>query len=456
MSLSLVFAGLLTPVVTLAAVSDSLILNEANTVSGDKYLDPTKSPGRMDPTFGRVQGNGQNWLEFMVAQGDDLGGGVFKNTLDLRGWKLDWSFDKGDGTSSGSGEMRFTNDPAWAAVPRGTVLTISEWQDAWYSKTADPNDTSTGTSMGTLRGGLPRVGGIDGLGVAKGDPYNAALDYKLGAQLPGASSDPHVLYTDTSWNPAANGGGANGDWHMNFYAGERNPDNSFKYFSFSGSVTKDGVTSAVGTEAGGLFVANNDNWQVTIHDNSSANDGAGNVIEGPLGEAVSGFGGGGINSQEILHFEDDSYATSAVPLPTQANYLSVGNGQLTDGSSSTFGSPSIWSSGSFTQDVSVLRSWLQPGDADLDGTASAADYTIWRDHMGQPGDWRHGDFNGNGIIDMDDYTIWKNNFSGPGGGAAASASVPEPTACLLFVLGVISLIAMRIRSTLRLYTARSN
>src|SRR5262245_61766259 len=117
------------------AVPNSIILNEANTISGDKYLDPTKSPTRSDPTYGRVQGNGQNWLEFLVVQGDDLGGSQFKNTLDLRGWKLNWSYDKMDPTAPnnfGSGVIQFSNDPAWAAVPRGTILTITEWQDAWY------------------------------------------------------------------------------------------------------------------------------------------------------------------------------------------------------------------------------------------------------------------------------------------------------------------------------------
>ncbi len=207
------FVGVLTSSPARAAVPDSLILNEANTVSGSKYLDPTKNPSRSDPTYGRVQGNGQNWLEFMVVQGDDLGGGQFKNTLDLRGWKLNWSFDKMDPLAPnnyGSGVIQFSNDPAWAAVPRGTILTITEWQDAWYSKTPDPTDTSTGTPMGTPRNGLPRVGGVDGLGQAKGAPYDSNVDYKLGAQLPGARpihiSSPQtsrgILPLATLWIPA--------------------------------------------------------------------------------------------------------------------------------------------------------------------------------------------------------------------------------------------------------------
>jgi hypothetical protein len=420
------------PSTVLSAVQNSLILNEANTVSGTKYLDPANTPTRMDTALGRVQGNGQNWLEFLAVQGDDLGGGAFKNTLDLRGWKLDWQYNKDNlGVSMGHGELKFTDDPLWAAVPRGTILTISEWQDVWYSKTPDSADKDPNDS--TPRNGLPRVGGINGFGTNPGAAYSASADYKLGANLPGAPADPHLLYTDTGWNPAAGGGGANGDWHMHVYAGEKNPDSSFKYFTFSGSVTSGGVTSDVGTPAGGLFVTNNDNWQVTIHDNTSANEGAGNVINGPIGEEIGGFG---VNSTEIEHFENGFFA--APNHPTQADYLGVNIADYQDGSSSTFGSPSKWneSSGSpSTQDVSALRSWLQNGDADLDGQVTAADYTIWRDHLGQPGGWRHGDFNGNGIVDPSDYDIWKSNFGLTVAGAGASTGVPEPSTWVLFAVG---------------------
>src|SRR5438045_2280002 len=73
-----------------AFAPNSLILNEANMVSGTKFLDQ----GNVDTAFGRVQGNGQNWLEFLVVQGDPKAGGGYSNTLDLRGWTINWSYDK--------------------------------------------------------------------------------------------------------------------------------------------------------------------------------------------------------------------------------------------------------------------------------------------------------------------------------------------------------------------------
>src|SRR5262245_19510400 len=77
-----------------AVVANSLALNEVNLVSSGSFLDQTHIPprNRSDATFGRVDGNGQNWMEFLVVQGDELGGGAFANTLDIRGWKIAWSY----------------------------------------------------------------------------------------------------------------------------------------------------------------------------------------------------------------------------------------------------------------------------------------------------------------------------------------------------------------------------
>src|SRR3954466_7957755 len=172
------------------AVPNSLVLNEVNTVSGGNFLDK----GRGDTTFGRVEGNGQNWLEFLVVQGDQNTGG-YKNTLDLRGWTINWAFDKDKlHTQFGAGTIQFTQDSQWAAVPRGSLVTISEWQDAWYLV-----NTPTGYDPVPGAGGLERVGGINGLGHLRGAAFVPGADIHLGATSP--ASDPHLLETDTSWNP---------------------------------------------------------------------------------------------------------------------------------------------------------------------------------------------------------------------------------------------------------------
>ncbi|MEZ6101054.1 MAG: dockerin type I repeat-containing protein [Pirellulaceae bacterium] len=84
-----------------------------------------------------------------------------------------------------------------------------------------------------------------------------------------------------------------------------------------------------------------------------------------------------------------------------------------------------------------------PGDYNGNGTVDAADYTVWKDNFGSTTQLA-ADGNGNGTIDAADYTVWKDNF-GNSGGAAAIASVPEPTVALMIWLA-LPLLAWRRRS----------
>jgi Concanavalin A-like lectin/glucanases superfamily/PEP-CTERM motif len=74
-----------------------------------------------------------------------------------------------------------------------------------------------------------------------------------------------------------------------------------------------------------------------------------------------------------------------------------------------------------------------PGDYNDDGVVNAADYTVWRNHLGQTFQLTN-EVTGvsEGIVTIDDYNAWKERFgnSGAGSGAsagpAAAAAVPEP------------------------------
>ncbi|MGD9632921.1 MAG: dockerin type I domain-containing protein [Pirellulales bacterium] len=93
-----------------------------------------------------------------------------------------------------------------------------------------------------------------------------------------------------------------------------------------------------------------------------------------------------------------------------------------------------------------------PGnDADFnnDGTVNAADYTIWRDHMGLTGTGSaaNGDANGDTNVDSADYDIWKLTFGTmPGSGAVAGTSVPEPCALILSLVAGAFVAARRKRN----------
>ena len=71
------------------------------------------------------------------------------------------------------------------------------------------------------------------------------------------------------------------------------------------------------------------------------------------------------------------------------------------------------------------------GDYSGNGTVDAADYSVWRDTLGQAGIALAADGNHNGQVDADDYNLWKLNFGANGNAyspvSAESHPVPEPT-----------------------------
>jgi T5SS/PEP-CTERM-associated repeat protein len=82
-----------------------------------------------------------------------------------------------------------------------------------------------------------------------------------------------------------------------------------------------------------------------------------------------------------------------------------------------------------------------PGDYNGDGTVNAADYTVWRDTLGQIGAGLAADGTGpagtsDGIVDQLDYDLWKSRFGETAGSSSlgrALTSVPEPSSFLLFI-----------------------
>jgi hypothetical protein len=83
-----------------------------------------------------------------------------------------------------------------------------------------------------------------------------------------------------------------------------------------------------------------------------------------------------------------------------------------------------------------------PGDYNNNGKVDAADYTVWRDHLGQAIALTNEDPSTSpGTVAQDDYTFWKNHFGngGPGSGSFGSGAVPEPSTLCLMFLGLVPL-----------------
>lgn len=255
-----------------AQASPALILNEYNAVGGEKWIDGDKS-SKSDTYFGRVMGNGDNWLELVVVE----------NVADLRGYELLWWEDDGDGNgtdvwdparvadNASQGKIVFSDVPLWSNLRAGTIITISDKQ------TVNTTDGYTG---------LP------------------------------VSFD---LSTDTSYNPAA------GDWWIHV---------SSRQEAVEAIPLVTTLTNVTADPAGAFSVGNND-WELRITDGTT-------TVFGPVGEAIEYWDGGGINSEEVGKVEADPSASITISA-------------FRDGTSSTFGSPNVWSSGAHTQDFSALR-----------------------------------------------------------------------------------------------------
>jgi hypothetical protein len=106
----------------------------------------------------------------------------------------------------------------------------------------------------------------------------------------------------------------------------------------------------------------------------------------------------------------------------------------------------------------VRVSMFGAGDYNRDHVVNAADYTVWRNSLGQVATGLPADGNLNGMIDSGDYDVWKMNFGtvtpGAGGGSLAGpgtltpgAPVPEPATATL-LLGALVWSVLRPKRTI--------
>jgi ELWxxDGT repeat protein len=98
--------------------------------------------------------------------------------------------------------------------------------------------------------------------------------------------------------------------------------------------------------------------------------------------------------------------------------------------------------------ISLVPTATLLGDFNGNSAVDAADYTVWRNHMGTSFDLGG---NGNeigdsaGIVDMADYATWKVHYgeSLPELSEGSSTTIPEPTSGLLWIGTAIALMARR-------------
>jgi hypothetical protein len=79
-----------------------------------------------------------------------------------------------------------------------------------------------------------------------------------------------------------------------------------------------------------------------------------------------------------------------------------------------------------------------PGDYNNDGVVNAADYTVFRDNLGQPVALPNENSAAAtpGLVDEEDYDFWKANF-GLGSDTLAGGAIPEPSTVALLAMGML-------------------
>jgi mannan endo-1,4-beta-mannosidase len=83
-----------------------------------------------------------------------------------------------------------------------------------------------------------------------------------------------------------------------------------------------------------------------------------------------------------------------------------------------------------------------PGDYNTDGSVDAADYTVWRDSLGQSGAGLPADGDGDGVIGDGDYAVWRLYFGQTASGLGSSP-VPEPSSVGLLSLALLGVFCQR-------------
>ncbi len=121
--------------------SPTVILNEYNAVSSDNFLGGTESAA-VDTHFGRVLGNGGDWVEFVVV-GDGVPG-----TVDLRGWTIEIGTSQGGLPFEMRDTLTLSQDVAWSAVRAGTILTFTESNTAGGGMDTAINQRDRSTTLG--------------------------------------------------------------------------------------------------------------------------------------------------------------------------------------------------------------------------------------------------------------------------------------------------------------------
>jgi hypothetical protein len=367
-----------------------IILNEYNAVDNSgatlAYLNggsaaangDGSTPGAVDTRFGRVAGNGGDWVEFVVTGNGSAG------TTDLRGWTIEIDEGAGTGYFAAKVKIKLSSASFWAAVPNGTILTFTEknrgqggwdtnlsgadnsttsgwrWANVWigdgtlvtytdlatngYSLVAGEVDginiDHTETQFRVLNAGGYAVFGPAGEGIApiNGIGNTDVLELEgdpTAAVLPTDRSDDTVVPVKSGYDNSSKGStfGAPNEWHIGA-GGTLTVQDFNAYVSGGGSAPYDATFSSWATAAGqGTIALTNDadgNGLTALLEYAYGAAGPGSISRSLL-PASSTTNSGGTNRLVLTYYA----RTNGVTVAPEVNSSLGTNGWGTNGISHT-------------------------------------------------------------------------------------------------------------------------
>lgn len=362
--------------VQLPDYSDALIINEYSGVSKNRYLgsdnfdgtnydlDPATGrpalgePGR-DTFFGRIRGNGGNWIELVVLE----------DHLDIRGWRILWAEAAEQPLEESGQEQRWYAEewiPPRYVAPywNGRAWEPGYWEPGYWRPGYWALEPAYERNWWP-DGRDPWYGaryGVDGTQIKQGiiEFSNESLwaDLRAGtiitlAEKASVMDDQGAAVlqgTDTSFAPSS------GDWWIHVSARDESGDPNALIRCTHNQMDEDACAFSTGHH----------DWQGIIQDQY------GQDVFGPIGERVAGWDGGkadpNLSSVEAGMLETDPGT-------------GVGVYDFDDKKYSSFAGPNlIGEDPDEYQDFSGLRSWLPDApaaDADRNGLADSWEIALF-------------------------------------------------------------------------------
>jgi T5SS/PEP-CTERM-associated repeat protein/autotransporter-associated beta strand protein len=267
----------------------------------------------------------------------------------------------------------------------------------------------------------------------------------------------------STWNSGQLNVGAEGDGTLNITDGGLVTNSNGYIGEFTGStgaVTVSGTDSAgnpsTWTNSGQLRVGNSGNGTLDITDGGLVSVGDQLTIEGVDGDSFLNMATGGMLALYGGNADDSLSQFLDLVLGTKA--IRYWDSSLADWAPITVATPGedytleYLTTGDLAGYTLLTVGQLPglPGDYNGNGVVDAADYTVWRDTLGQSGFGLAADGDGDDMIDQDDYDLWVANFgmtagsgagSGPAGVPPTRATVPEPASATLIAMASLLLLS---------------